>query len=164
MSSHLQWGRRIHHSTKIIHVRSNYLPDQAATCKVSIRILQGDEDLRSKLIWVKDCKSMLAGLNITSVTPALTLLSSIMSETCYGHLTLAANASAELNKEAAIKTAEEANDDEAKTQAEARAVDDYRTLDDVKNAISQVVKENLPYKCYRKSSAIFDATAGSLSI
>ena len=28
--------------------------DGAATYKSSVRILQGDEDLRSKLVWVKD--------------------------------------------------------------------------------------------------------------
>ena len=108
----------------------------AATYKVAMRVLQGDEDLRSKLIWAKDCNNVLAGLNIVAVTPALTLLSSVMSETFHGHLTLAVTTRAELNKEAAIKTAEDAGDDEEKGRAEARPVDECRTLDNIKNAIT----------------------------
>ena len=122
----------------------------AATYKASVRILQGDEDLRSKLTWVKDCKAMLAGLHISTVDPALTLSSSVMSETCYGHLTIALDARAQLIQEAAIKQADEDNDNAAKAEAEGHDPSHYRTFDLVKEAISEVVRQNLPYKCLQK--------------
>ena len=93
---------------------------------------------------------MLAGLNISEVEPALTLLSSVMSETCLGHLTFAVDTSAELSKKKAVKDAEEANDNDLKDQEEAKDPSEFRTIDHVKNAIIRVVQENLPYKCLQK--------------
>ena len=94
--------------------------DNAATYKSSVRILQGDEDLRSKLTWVKDCESMLTGLHVTTVEPAMKLLASVMSEMCYGHLTLALNARAQISKDAEIQQAVANADDGARATAEGR--------------------------------------------
>ena len=82
---------------------------------------------------------MLAGLNIHDVGPAMTLLSSVMSPTCYGHFTLALNTDAELQKEAAIKQAVDDSNDDERQRAEARPREEYRRFAHVKNSIQQVV-------------------------
>ena len=115
-----------------------------------MRILQGDEDLRSKLTWAKNCKDMLTGLAVNDTGPAMTLLSSVMSTTCCGCLTLSIDVSAQVRKEAAIKTAVDANGENAENEAKAKTREEYWTINNVKNAILQVVRENLPCKCSQK--------------
>ena len=124
--------------------------DNAATFKSSVRILQGDEDLRSQLIWVKDCKSMLAGLNVTTWQPAIKLIESVTSESCYGNFVMALNAAAQVAKNADIRQAIEDSDATAQATAEAQDLEHYYSFDRVKDAIPEVIRHNIPYKCLQK--------------
>ncbi len=72
-------------NSKTFELSSNPGSQGAATFKATVRVLQGHEDLRSKIEWVKDTEAVLEGTNTTTLTPARNIVKAVLGPVTHNY-------------------------------------------------------------------------------
>ena len=124
----------------------------AATYKMTGRILSGAEDLRTKILWVKDTWTIIQGNNAAQVDPRKAIVRTLTTSQTYSVFKTSMQELAQIRYDAdlaaALLTDVTAGDTVASTAVRNAGV--VHHTDDVEAALSLIIAENLPYKCLQK--------------
>ena len=120
----------------------------AATYRQNYRILKGDEDLRTKIQWIKDVKEVHAGLLATTLNPQKAIVKTLTNPAVNAQFGAAMTELSAMRFEIEIAAAEltdAANGNHLRVAAlNVRGRAEH--VDDVAQALVDTIGANLPYK------------------
>ena len=124
----------------------------APTYKMTGRILNGTEDLRTKILWVRDTWTIITGNNAADVDPRKALVRTLTTAQTYSIFETSMTELAQIRYDAALEVALEADKTAGNTTASdaVKATGAVQHTNDVEAALSLIIAENLPYKCLQK--------------
>jgi hypothetical protein len=123
-----------------------------ATYRQNYRILKGDEDLRTKIQWIKDVKEVLAGLLATTLAPQRAIVKTLTNQATYAQFGQAMTelAAERYAREMTLaETADTANGNH-NLAAALQLRGHQQDVLDVPQALVDTIEANLPYKCLSK--------------
>ena len=131
-------------------LRSNPTDEDSPKYKIAVRILQGDESCREILNWRKDVEKILAGLNVTTHTPAIPIIETLMGDTPRALFNSGVLAAKRKNFEDRVMA--EADEDDANA-IHAQGMDhaDNLTFDQITEGLKNVVRLLLPRRVLAKA-------------
>ena len=139
-------------NSRIFDLQTQPGQPNSPTYKMTARVLEGDEDLRCKIIWARDIQAVMAGLNVTDLIPRLPLVKTLMSTTCHGSFISALDELAQKRFDDEMDAAvlqDAANNNTTQVDALNQA-GVTRHTDDVIPAIQVMLKGTLPFKTLQK--------------
>ncbi len=124
----------------------------AATYRQNYRILKGDEDLRTKIQWIKDVKEVHAGLLATTLNPQKAIVKTLTNPAVNAQFGAAMTELAAMRLEVEMAAAElaDAHNGNHLQVAALNIRGRAEHVDDMAQALVDTIGANLPYKCLSK--------------